>query len=564
MINRSGSAPKARNLSAIFFLVLLISPSIVIGQVSMRDSVISWTHHAFELNDDGSMKSFSSNDNDLQTEIFNAKVLENDLIRLVLVPEYGGRVISFFYKPTNHEYLYNSVNGSPYGMRQGNFYYDWLMVWGGIFPTFPEPEHGKTWFLPWDFSVIQNTDETITVRMEYTDDTMFSGAPGGFNNGITQITCRVDLSIYSNSSLWDYQVTLINNRSEQVNYEYWTCTTLAPGSVPNDTGTPLNSEIIVPIEEYTAGWSPGGWIGNFNGTYDLNKIDYLSDWTDMGIGYSKDLNDRYWGVINHENEEGVFRISDNIETPGMKFWTWGKNNVDNDLFDFSNGGADNYIELWGGVSNSFFSDAVLAPNEIKTWVESYSPTINMAFVDEINESAAVNLIWDESSNEVSYELNTFQSDQNYTVSLRLEADQDVFIGEEQVAFNALGQVNSFSLDELTLTADSYVLVFELLDVDNNIVLTTSEIISPSIVTATEDQISNENKMILQRVDANNVRILLPKSDQYELRVITLNGQNVHDKRFTGNTFELYFQQRGLFIIQVTSAKSRYSAKFLVR
>jgi hypothetical protein len=73
----------------------------------------------------------------------------------------------------------------------------------------------------------------------------------------------------------------------------------------------------------------------------------------MGIAYAYDLTDNFWGVINHENEEGIFRISENIETPGMKFWSWGKNNVDNNLFDFSNGGQDNYIELWAGVSESF-------------------------------------------------------------------------------------------------------------------------------------------------------------------------------------------------------------------
>ncbi len=29
-------------------------------------------------------------------------------------------------------------------MKAGNFYYDWLMVYGGIFPTFPDPEHGRS------------------------------------------------------------------------------------------------------------------------------------------------------------------------------------------------------------------------------------------------------------------------------------------------------------------------------------------------------------------------------------------------------------------------------------
>ena len=95
-----------------------------------------------------------------------------------MLPEYGARVISFYYKPTGHEYLYQSECGSPYGIGDGNFYYDWLMVYGGIFPTFPEPEHGKTWFLPWEYAVIENTDDLVTVLVhspqEHLDDTLMS------------------------------------------------------------------------------------------------------------------------------------------------------------------------------------------------------------------------------------------------------------------------------------------------------------------------------------------------------------------------------------------------------
>ncbi len=54
------------------------------------------------------------------------------------------RIISMIYKPTGHEQLYQNPVGTPYGPRWDAFYYDWLMVWGGIFPTFPEAEHGKS------------------------------------------------------------------------------------------------------------------------------------------------------------------------------------------------------------------------------------------------------------------------------------------------------------------------------------------------------------------------------------------------------------------------------------
>ena len=43
----------------------------------------------------------------------------------------------------------------PYGIKGDIFYYDWLMVYGGIFPTFPDAEHGKTWLKLWNFRVVK-------------------------------------------------------------------------------------------------------------------------------------------------------------------------------------------------------------------------------------------------------------------------------------------------------------------------------------------------------------------------------------------------------------------------
>ena len=409
-------------LHFITFLSILCLPFFASAQVQLRDSVLSWTQHSFQLNDDYSMGNYSGADNVRERVHFNAKVIDNELIRLTVVPEYGARVISFIYKPTGHEYLYQSECGSPYGMNDGNFYYDWLMVYGGIFPTFPEPEHGKTWLLKWDYDIVKNTADTVIIGMEYTDNSSYSRAPGKFNNGITGITCRIEIGVYDGCSSWDFDVSLRNNRNQNVKYKYWTCTTISPGSDPGDTGCPLNSEMIVPIEKYRAGWSPGSWIGNYNGLYDFSRINYLSEWNDMGIAYAHELNENYWGVINHDRGEGIIRISENVETPGMKFWTWGKSNIDNDLYDFSNGGADNYIELWAGASGAFFEDASLSAFEEKNWKESYVPVVNMSSILNINSDLAANINWDEESSSLEYELFAFRPDQDYNIRIYLDGE----------------------------------------------------------------------------------------------------------------------------------------------
>src|SRR6201995_4526072 len=99
------------------------------------------------------------------------------------------------YKPTGHEELYRTEVGVPYGMKTGVFYYDWMMVYGGIFPTFPDPEHGKTWLRPWDFKVVIQSEEVITIAMSIKDDVAYSASPKRFSRGSSGIEATYLVSL---------------------------------------------------------------------------------------------------------------------------------------------------------------------------------------------------------------------------------------------------------------------------------------------------------------------------------------------------------------------------------
>ncbi len=128
---------------------------------------------------------------------FKTYVLENRYLKVTLLPEFGGRILSIIYKPTGHEELYRTQVGVPYGIKAGNFYYDWMMVYGGIFPTFPTPEHGKTWLKPWDFRVVKQSDAEVTVSMSIKDDIEYAMAPNRFWKGATGL--RSDLLCHAES-----------------------------------------------------------------------------------------------------------------------------------------------------------------------------------------------------------------------------------------------------------------------------------------------------------------------------------------------------------------------------
>jgi hypothetical protein len=566
MQNKHFSLPHTYKILSL--LLILVIYSSANAQVSLRDTVVNWQHHEFELNEDHSMKSWSTNSSDImQVSYPNSKVLENELIRLVIVPEYGARVLSFVYKPTGHEYLYQSECGSAYGMGEGNFYYNWLMVWGGIFPTFPESEHGKTWLLPWDYSLLKNTPDTISIRMEYTDSKSFSNAPGRFNNGVTGITCRVDVSVYSGSSLWDFRVTLINNKNENVIYEYWTCTTLTPGSESGNTSSPLNSEMIVPIDLYSAGWSPGGWIGNYGSLYNFSTINFLSEWNDMGIAYAHNLNDDYWGVINQNNQNGIFRVADNLETFGMKFWTWGKNAINSNMFDFHNGGKDSYIELWAGVSDYFFTDAVLAPNQVKSWNESYSATVGLSAISAINRNGAVDLQWDVENQTLSYHLNVFSPFNQYDLNLSLAGNTNIPLAEESFTPDLLGNSGSYELDDpgLAVPKGLYTAIFELSSQDGPLILRATKEINAGGETSAFNPVSQpENDMRITQTVPLAVNISLLQADNYNVRVYNTIGQLVTQKGITGNTTDIQLPSSGVYIFNVSGSTEVFNRKVLVR
>ncbi|MDA3900998.1 MAG: DUF5107 domain-containing protein [Spirochaetes bacterium] len=310
---------------------------------------------------------------------FDAIVMENDLVAITLLPGYGGRIISYYNKTTGHEQLYQNPVGTPFGFRAGSFYYDWLMVYGGLFPTFPEPEHGKTWLVPWKYKIMENSNERVAVQMSYTDEQTYEkGIPQKFNKKATGITCIVTYSLEKGSTTARMDVTLVNNKDSEVEYEYWTCITFAPGSTPGDTRTTADSQIVTAQDKIIVDMSPSGG-GDYNTVKDLTEFDDFTEWKDMGILYAyPQMNHNWYGVLNRQNNEAFIRSADNKITKGLKFWTWGYEqsisvNEENSFLT----GARPYIELWSGISDRFFNKEKLSPGQTLSWSEFYFSTVDL-------------------------------------------------------------------------------------------------------------------------------------------------------------------------------------------
>jgi hypothetical protein len=400
----AGVLPRSWFRSAIVLLAFLGGQTIAHAaspepdRVSLRESTMAWHTVKYATTAENGFVAGSLDTTAIVERSFKTYVLENRYLKVTLLPEYGGRILSIIYKPTGHEELYRTDVGVPYGIGAGNFYYDWMMVYGGIFPTFPDPEHGKTWLRPWDFKVVKESEAEITVAMSIRDDVAFSSAPKQFSQRASGIRATYYVTLKAGRAALDARLVLNNASAEAVKYEYWTCTTLAPGSDPEHPVATGGAEIIAPIAAYvTPSWSANiaeGDESTAQGQHRFEKLRHFRNWPTMGIAYAAPdmAGGNFWGVINHDNEEGIIRIADNTITRGLKMWTWGFPTMTNAADPRKQPDpAQPYVELWAGVSDQFFHSAEFPARGEVSIPETYSPTVGMSNVTQANDRILVNL-----------------------------------------------------------------------------------------------------------------------------------------------------------------------------
>jgi len=397
------------------------------GEVTLTETTITWETVEYTRDDDGAIVAGSLNTNDVIERTFTAYILENEYVQATLIPEYGGRIISLIDKMTGYEHLYQNPLGLPYGIGDGNFYYDWLMVYGGIFPTFPAPEHGKAWFMPWSFDVVEETSDEITVRMAFTDDLTFNAAPGRFDPAATMLEAEFFVSLKAGHRALDTTITLYNPTEDTVRYEYWTCVTLAPGTDADNTAATLATEIIAPVDEIKMPpWWPRTTAQEIaTGAADVYTFDALrqfENWADMGIAYAYPTMNgaNFWGAINQENQEGLIRIADNTVTPGLKIWTWGAESASlpADIYAFNE--RRPYVELWAGVTPEFFTPAFLLGGETLTIEELYAITSGLTNVTHASDDVLANMYT--SSDEVVLHVIGIQPDRTMQIAISIDGE----------------------------------------------------------------------------------------------------------------------------------------------
>lgn len=370
----------------------------VVDTVTRTASTYMFRHFPIETNAEGVWNGPTAPGTQATTTTYDTVILENGYLKVTILPSYGGRVLSIVHKPTNRELLYQNPIGTPYLMQEDIFYYDYLVIMGGIFPSFPEPEHGKYWNQPYEFEVVSESAQAITIRMSRQDDRdLAAGVPARYDVGRTDVLVQVEVTLSAGSSALELHTTLTNTRPSAVpNFEYWTVTTLAPGSTPGQTKIPLATRILAQMNQVHLLESSWPWFADAETRvsgeiFQWNNLSRFENWTDQGTAFANPNYSANWsGLSNDENDTNVLRVSDNLQTPGLKLWTFGKQSLDIDVND----GAEwlrPTIEMWHGITPEFWARDTLAANEVRAWNERYFATLGLPEITGASDYGAAYL-----------------------------------------------------------------------------------------------------------------------------------------------------------------------------
>ncbi len=309
-----------------------------------------------------------------QTKSFTALVLENEYLRLTILPELGGRIYSLIFKPTGANQFYRNPVLKP--TRWGPAQQGWWLAAGGMEWCLPVEEHGYESAMPWSYT-LGGSPREVTVTVQDT-------AEGG------RLRASVTISLPADRGYLQVTPRLENPTGQSLRFKFWLSAMLALGGA-NRVGE--DTEFIFPSEQVVIHSSgdrslPGErqlmWFPTFNG------VDYswYRNWGRSWLGFFAwpQAGQGYAGAYDHRSQQGMVRVFPAQLARGLKLFA-GKG-LDPKLWTDD---GSSYFELHGGLAPTFWDEATLGPGEALSWTEYWYPIWQTGGFDYATPEAAVKL-----------------------------------------------------------------------------------------------------------------------------------------------------------------------------
>lgn len=308
-----------------------------------------------------------------ENKTYKALYLENDYIRICVLPEIGGRIFSALDKTNNYDFFYcqHVIKPALIGMLGA-----WIS--GGVEWNFPH-HHRATAFMPVDYTLTENPDGSKTIWV-----------------GELEIRHRtkwiIGLTLYPDKSYLEAAVKLFNRTPFAHSMLYWANVAVHASE---------DYQIILPPSTECATFHGKNQFSHWPiSTEIFNRVDYS-----RGVDVSWYRNHKaptsffawnseedFLAGYDHGKKAGVAYVADHHIAPGKKFWTWGTGTQGQMWEKILTDSDGPYIELMVGAYSDNQPDySWIQPYETREVKQYWFPLRKIRGVKKANLEAAVNL-----------------------------------------------------------------------------------------------------------------------------------------------------------------------------
>ncbi len=365
---------------------------------------------------------------------WNAVWLENEYLKVMILPELGGRVQMAYDKLAKRHFVYyNSVIKPALVGLTG----PWIS--GGIEFNWPQ-HHRPSTYLPVDSSIEENSDGSVTVWVSEIERMFHQKGMAGFTLRPGKAYLEIKGRLYNRT---DVPQTFLwwANPAVHVNDAYQSVFPQDVNAVFDHGKRAVSSFPIATGTYYKMDYSAGVDISNYKNLKVPTSY--------MGVNSRFDFE----GGYENDSHGGMLHVADHHVSPGKKQWTWGNGDFgrawDRNLTD-SDGP---YIELMAGVYTENQPDfSWLMPYEEKQFTQYFMPYREIGAVKNASRDFIMN-IEEEDGGKAGFKIFA-TSAQNVEVVLRNDSGQEYYRRKVEISPSEIlvetVDVEGTSLSELTL------------------------------------------------------------------------------------------------------------------
>jgi tetratricopeptide (TPR) repeat protein len=288
--------------------------------------------------------------------------LENEYVRIVIIPELGGRIFEAFDKKTKYHFLYRQSNIKPVLVGA---YGSWIS--GGMEFNFPF-HHRPSTYMPIDFTLETESDGTVICWLSE-----YSTSPGQYRlKGMHGIALRPDTSYFetrvkiTNPTPLERPFMWWENAAVHVNSDYQL---FFPPDVRYVHHHHDRSHTTFPLAK--------GWycFENFQKPTDIRFYRNTIKGTSYFAGPSKY---DFFGGYDHQKNCGIIHVGNHHISPGKKMFHWGHEDLSRAWIGNTTDTDGEYAELMAGTYTDDQPDfSWIAPFETKTFSQYWYPIHNI-------------------------------------------------------------------------------------------------------------------------------------------------------------------------------------------